>query len=247
MYSSNKFDFSTCYDPDDYADYKRIQGKSKVILSLFDYTGEWARPWIEAGYDVYCMDIKSGVDIYEHCVEWFMENEIGMVYGILAAPPCTDFTSSCAWTWDDKDKDGRTAWSMELVYQVMRTVEYFDPVFWALENPAGRLSPSRKSDKALIPCLGKAWYWDPWEFGDPYTKKTGLWGVFSNDLVKTPVKPIKGKHGSWLMSLGGKSEKTKAARSVTPPGFSRAFFEANKDLDPMWNYNDLEISKMEVC
>jgi hypothetical protein len=34
--------------------------------------------------------------------------------------------------------------------------------------------------------------------------------------------------GSWLMKLGGKSEKTKELRSMTPMGFAYAFYEVNQ-------------------
>ena len=110
---------------------------------------------------------------------------------------------------------------LELVHQVVRTVELFSPVFWALENPVGRLP-------TLAPDLGRPWYWQPCDFGDPYTKKTGLWGRFNNQLERTPVEPIRAcDAGSWLMQLGGKSDATKAARSATPAGFANAFFAAN--------------------
>jgi hypothetical protein len=41
------------------------------------------------------------------------------------------------------------------------------------------------------------------------------------------VKPIEANQ-SWIMKLGGKSEKTKELRSITPLGFAYAFYEANK-------------------
>lgn len=37
------------------------------------------------------------------------------VYGVLAAPPCTDFTISGSQYWAAKDADGRTAESLKLV------------------------------------------------------------------------------------------------------------------------------------
>ena len=44
-----------------------------------------------------------------------------------------------------------------------------------------------------------------------------------------PVEPIRScPQGSWVQQLGGKSEKTKMLRSTTPPGFAKAFFEANQ-------------------
>ena len=90
-----------------------------------------------------------------------------------------------------------------------------DPVFWVIENPVGRL-------QKLMPQLGNPWYFDPYEFGDPYTKHTGLWGEF-NRPTKSPVEPTE---GSKMMKYGGKSARTKELRSITPAGFAKAFFEA---------------------
>jgi hypothetical protein len=60
-----------------------------------------------------------------------------------------------------------------------------------------------------------------------YTKKTCMWGEFSIP-EKRRIEPVRvSAQGSWTQLLGGKSEATKAARSVTPEGFSRAFASAN--------------------
>lgn len=192
---------------------------SKVIVSLFDFSGNWSRPYRENGYDVYCVDIKHGIDILTLEPEW------DSVYGILAAPPCTDFSGSGAQYWPAKDADGRTEYSLSMVDKVISLVEHYNPVFWALENPVGRLS-------TLRPSLGKPWYFNPYEFAgyavdveaNQYTKKTGIWGKF-NIPEKFEYEPLPGP--SWIMKLGGKSERTKELRSMTPSGFAQAFFEAN--------------------
>lgn len=205
--------------------------ENRVILSLFDHSGEWSKPYRAAGYTVIAFDIKEhagpGVyvthDIADFSAE-YLTDTLGLdhVYGILAAPPCTHFTASGAQYWEAKDATGQTEEMLHLVRQVIRAVDLFAPIFWAMENPVGRL-------QKLLPGLGNPWYFQPHQFGDAYTKKTGLWGDFSTDLDETPVEPVKASaHGSWLMSHGGKSEATKAARSVTPQGFARAFFKANQ-------------------
>ena len=75
------------------------------------------------------------------------------------------------------------------------------------------------------------WYWQPHWFGDAYTKKTGLWGNFNRDLPRNDVAPVRVcNQGSWIQRLGGKSDKTKELRSMTPMGFARAFYAANS-----WN------------
>jgi hypothetical protein len=198
----------------------------KTLLSLFDYSGNWSAPYAEHGWFVVQLDIKLFVDIMEVGADWMYEyifdnTPDGTVDGILAAPPCTDFAVSGAQYWPVKDADGRTEKSLELVRQVLRVVDLCDPDFWALENPVGRLPK-------LLPEIGKPWYFQPYWYGDAYTKKTGLWGKFQPPPPSNMVEPIRYcAQGSWLQQLGGKSEKTKELRSMTPMGFARAFYQAN--------------------
>ena len=189
----------------------------KTIISLFDHSGEWSRPYREAGYDVVQIDIKHGQDI-----RWAYHMDKN-VHGILMAPPCTPFTSSGAQYWKKKDEDGRTLEGIALIDASLRFVAIYNPTWWVLENPVGRLRR----------WLGPPTHmFNPCDYGDPYTKKTLLWGKF-NIPKKSPVEPImyelkNGKRGSWMLAkLGGKSERTKELRSMTPPGFAKAFFEAN--------------------
>jgi hypothetical protein len=115
--------------------------------------------------------------------------------------------------------DGRTLESMGVVLACLRIIAMCKPEWWALENPVGRLKY----------WMGKPNFkFDPCDFGDAYTKRTYLWGCFL-EPVKHPVEPVRvSSQGSWLMRMGGKSDRTKELRSVTPPGFARAFFEANR-------------------
>jgi hypothetical protein len=201
----------------------------KTILSLFDYTGEWSKPWAEAGYNVLMFDIqhdKELGDVHNFSVEFFNENfDISDVDGILAACPCTDFAVSGARHFAGKDADGRTEASKELVFQTLRTIEYFRPRFWVLENPVGRIEKLTGIPPARMT-------FDPHHFGAPYTKKTMLWGKFNAELPTANVEPTEGSK-MWAL-YGGKSQATKNARSETPEGFAYAFFMANNyaDLSP---------------
>jgi hypothetical protein len=190
---------------------RELKNDEKIILDLCGGTGSWSQPYAEAGYDVRVITLP------EYDVRTFKAPN--NVYGVLAAPPCTDFAGSGAWTWKAKDRDGRTLESLGIVLACMRIIAEARPVFWALENPVGRLNA----------WLGKPkMYFQPCDYGDAYTKKTCLWGVFK-EPKRTPVKPEKVcKQGSWVQKLGGKSERTKMLRSITPVGFSMAFYEANK-------------------
>lgn len=158
----------------------------KIILDLCGGTGSWSQPYREAGYDVRLVTLPdSDVRIYKPPQG---------VYGVLAAPLCTDFAGSGAQYWPSKDSDGRTLKSLEIITHCLRIIIEARPQFWCLENPVGRLKRWTGNPRMYI---------QPWEYGDAYTKKTALWGSF-NPPVKKPVQPIKVcSEGSWLMKLGG--------------------------------------------
>lgn len=201
----------------------------RVVLSLFDLTGKWSQPWEEAGYQVYRFDIQDDPEMgdvnnfsTEFFNDWFGDFDGMDIYAVLAATPCTDFASSGARHFAAKDADGRTVSSVKLVHQTLNVIEYFKPAVWAVENPVGRIER-----------LGGLPPWrlsfDPNHLGDPYTKKTILWGRFNGDLPVAPVEPTEGS--KMHSQYGGKSMATKNARSATPEGFSYGFFMANNAVD----------------
>lgn len=96
----------------------------------------------------------------------------------------------------------------------MRIIQVVEPEFWCLENPIGKLSKWIGHPKYIF---------QPYEFGDPYTKRTCLWGEF-NIPKKTPVTPTKGS----IMKYSKGSRKDRPMnRSITPAGFAKAFYKAN--------------------
>lgn len=184
-----------------------------TILSLCDYSGAWSKPYRDAGYNVIQVDLKNGGDVR------LLEHITAPVHGILAAPPCTAFAGSGAQYWPAKDASGETFAALALVDACLRQVAIHRPAWWVLENPVGRLKRWLGPPKM---------YFHPCDYGDPYTKKTGLWGEFNTALPLNPVEPIRAcSQGSWIQTLGGNSERTKELRSMTPAGFAQAFFKAN--------------------
>jgi len=190
---------------------------AKIILDLCGGTGSWSKPYKEAGYDVRVITIPDfDVRTYEP-----PEN----VYGILAAPPCTMFSLARTRAIKPRNFDE----GMELVEACLRIIwkcrKRNKLAFWALENPMGYLRQF----------LGKPILtFNPYDYGDPYPKKTDLWGYY-NLPKKHPVKPItikdkgKGKNYSLLhYKTSGNTAKGKELRSITPQGFAKAFMEANK-------------------
>lgn len=144
---------------------------------------------------------------------------LGEIYGILAAPPCTMF--SLARTRAKTPRDFREGMEcvkacMEVIWAARTHPNYRKDgalKFWALENPVGFLRQF----------LGMpAMTFDPHYYGDLYTKKTDLWGYFNKPIrthqLTYKLKSISDYTGS------GQADK----RAITPAGFAKAFFKANK-------------------
>ena len=205
----------------------------KVLISLFDHSGNWSKYYEDNGWHVVRVDIKNGIDI----MDW---NPLPLLhldpystpeFGILAAVPCTDYALCGAKWFSEKDKDGRTEQSQKLLQRTKEIIDFFDNErllkFWAIENPASRIHK-------LNPWMGNPLHkfqpfhyagYDPIPVNSQYGKFTWLWGKFNIPIKNELPCLLSGmdRHSQW----GGKSEKTKELRSVTPLGFARAFYEAN--------------------
>lgn len=221
------------------------ENKSKIILDLCGGTGSWAKPYRDAGYDVRTLTLPD-FDVRNWKNTWLGKYE-APIYGILAAPPCTMF--SFARTNARKPRNLKEG--MECVRACLDIIWSFNEIvqetgkktlplkFWALENPYHGFLPQFLGKPALT--------FDPWEFGDGYQKRTALWGHFNepkkNPIPMTKEAKAKAKTNSHIHTLGVKFYYLKSKdihpeafgmfdrqtrRSITPAGFARAFYEANK-------------------
>jgi hypothetical protein len=131
-----------------------------IILDLCGGTGAWSRPWFESGeYDVRIITLP------EHDVRTYKPPE--NVYGILAAPPCTSFSPMQNYNGTPTKK--MIAKGLEILEACMKIIWKCQPKFWALENPGtGSISKWIGGPPKLM--------FQPWEYGDPWTKKTAVWG-----------------------------------------------------------------------
>ena len=205
-------------------------GKPKINLDVSVCSGSWSRAYVAAGYDVRNITLPQ----YDVLTYEPPEN----VYGILAAPPCTEFSVlNCKAEARQRDPQA----GLKIVMACMRIIEKCKPAWWALENPVGYLR-EYMGKSALI--------FQPWYYGDPWTKRTEIWGTFTapekkyKDWEDVPNKlplytrPGRGKpnfaylHKSaqaLIPQLAWASPKTDADfRAITPPGFAQAFFDANQ-------------------
>lgn len=180
----------------------------RIILDLCGGTGAWSEPYRQAGYDVRLITLP------EHDVMTYVPP--GRVHGVLAAPPCTEFAVSGARWWKNKP-EWLLAQAREVVDACMKIIVDTGPVWWALENPVGRLRQF----------IGKpSWSFQPWEYGDNQFKRTLIWGTARRPNPTVTKKPPRTNENQRVWRMAPSPERA-VLRSVTPAGFARAFFEAN--------------------
>lgn len=199
-----------------------MENKDKIILDLCGGTGSWSRPYKEAGYDVRLITLP------EHDVLTYEPPE--GVYGVLAAPPCTEFSLAKNRAPRDFETGMKTVEAcLKIIWQCRKAGTL---KFWALENPVGFLRQF----------LGRPQFtFYQWQFGESRKKRTDIWGYFTAPVPTVKTEPDEIKYVSNMKSgkMGVKKQdcppeyahlglKRADIKAITPPGFARAFYEANK-------------------
>jgi hypothetical protein len=184
--------------------------KHKIILDLCVGTGSWSNPYKEAGYDVRLITLP------DHNVLTYEPPE--NVYGILAAPPCTEFSLA------KRDAKRDFFGAIEIVRACMNIIwncrAQGKLKWWALENPVGFMRQF----------LGHPHYtFKHWEYKEPVIKPTDIWGYFNlpKPLVKSLPNNITQRSPSGKTISIKYSNNNAEKRAITPPGFAQAFFKAN--------------------
>lgn len=201
----------------------------KIILDLCGGSGAWAKPYKDAGYDVRLLTLPN-YDITRHfClldgrIIFPEENgndmyiEMKNIYGILAAPPCTEFSKAKTTAPRDFNKGMETIEAcIFIIWSIQKETKL---AFWALENPEGLLRRF----------LGNPpYHFRQWWFGDcDRNKPTDLWGRFNQPKRKHIEKPSYVQKSSHNKNADWYSNSSAAVRAITPEGFAQAFYQANK-------------------
>lgn len=193
--------------------------KSKIILDLCGGTGAWSKPYRDAGYDVRLVTLP------EHDVRTYAPPE--NVYGILAAPPCTQFSLARTTASTPRDFAG----GLEIVDACLNVIwkcrQKGKLAFWAMENPRGLLRQF----------IGRpAFRFEHWEFGDNGIKPTDIWGYFNLPRKTVADKPagLSRRNPCGTANALNWNPRVQPGltvadlRAITPAGFAEAFFKANK-------------------
>lgn len=206
----------------------------KVILDLCGGTGSWSSPYADAGFTVHNITLPN----YSVTDWWvtgnairfrknnprndgmaFLEVPIGSIYGILAAPPFTQFSIARTRAKIPRDLVGgmqTVKGCLDIIQAVQMTGHKLE--FWALENPTGYLRRF----------LGKPpLRFEQWMFGDGRYKPTDLWGNFNMPKQTVFERPI--EQPRWGNEKVANGYDRAAIRAMTPQGFARAFYKANSE------------------
>ena len=191
--------------------------RGRVVLDLCAGSGAWSEPYERDGYDVVRVTLpKHDVRTWRVPTMWIQRRH---VVGVLAAPPCEAF--SLAANGHGKSHERRFSSALEVVTACLRIVALVRPTWWALENPIGYLHRWLGTPRDV---------WEPFEFGDPWSKRTGIWGDFRIP-ERGPFVKAKGAGPLCLECDPSRRREPRcsvaAHRAVTPPGFARAFRKAN--------------------
>lgn len=201
----------------------------KIILHLCADTGSDTKPYQnDPDYIVKLIGSDIGVENY---------TPPNNVYGIIANPVCTEFTTARS--------NGRARnpdQGMELVKECQRIIKQANPTFWVIENPARGV---------LKKYLGEPQYkYEPWWYGSPWSKQTALWGKFNipprlyqkwEDVPKLDglyTRPGRQKpslafmhksHYKYIPEFQSlpEPESDMEFRSLCSQNFARAFYKAN--------------------
>lgn len=219
------------------------------MISMCDKTGIMARPWAENGYTCICVDIQHSIRATKkskHKVDKFEGGgEIHYVFGdarswtplhfdntffqhyyitfVACFPVCTHVAVSGS--QDYSNKRGRPMKDIPLLMDALSLFNSCEQIAsWSgapymCENPVGVIpTHHRKPD----------YYFQPWMYGDLWTKKTCLWTGNGFIMPKAihEVEPPGVVEKIWLASPG---DNRADERSETPEAFARAVYETNKD------------------
>jgi hypothetical protein len=213
-----------------------MRDADKTILHLCADIGSDTMPYKMAGYRMVYIGKNYGVERF-FANSWQSSHKF---YGVVANPVCTEFSIATGF-----HKHGDYAKGMFLVNHCLRIIDEIGKEnlsFWVIENPASG---------HLKDFLGKPTHvYEPWWYGDPWTKKTALWGKFNmpqrkyyrwEDVPKNPklyVRPTRNKPSMAFLHKSAKRfirgfkdfhvEDDMSFRSLCPQGFAMEFFAVNR-------------------
>ena len=187
--------------------------KLKVLVAC-EFSGTVREAFNKLGHDAWSCDLLptdvEGQHIQGDVLKILNNQDWDLV---IAHPPCTHLTVSNAKNWAELQANGKQQAAIDFV----EAIYFSDCPHVCLENPVGALSTMSRLGKATQ-------YIQPYEFGHPEQKKTGLWlkglpklkGTKFIDVSGLPKKEVQRLH-----YLGPSKDRWKL-RSTTYKGIAEA-------------------------
>ncbi|WP_143323066.1 hypothetical protein [Clostridium sp. HBUAS56010] len=171
------------------------------------------------GHEAYSCDIEPCSGGHP---EWHLQEDVTPLLKqrwdmVIAFPPCTHLATSGAKHFAQKRADGRQQQGIDFFMLFAN----LDCEKVAIENPVGIMSTEWRKPNQII---------NPYQFGDPYEKKTCLWlkglpHLQPTNIVEPPPRQVLSSGKTipfWYSNCGGNRAK---ARSKTFPGIAKAMAE----------------------
>jgi len=187
------------------------------VLIACEFSGIVRNEFIKAGHTAVSCDLLPTEIPGPHVQGDVLELIDGEWDMMIAFPPCTYLTKSNAWRWSAiaNERDEALRFVTCLMEAPISRI--------AIENPVGAVGSNiRPADQ----------YVDPWQFGDPFQKRTGLWlkglPALIPDITRRPDDVVPWcQAGYGPRRSGGTRKPGGVARSVTDrnrtfPGIAHA-------------------------
>ena len=173
------------------------------VLIACEFTGIVREAFRARGHDAWSCDLLPSEQPGPH-----IQGDVRAILGdnwdvMLAFPPCTHLSNSGARWWHKKQVEQAEA------LDFVRTLLAAPMPRICLENPEGKIGSAIRTHDQLI---------HPWEYGEPYEKKTCLWLKGLAYLQPTRLMAQR-EQACWRM---GQSQHRAQERSRTYPGIALA-------------------------
>ena len=199
-----------------------------IVISLFDYSGTMVKPWLDAGYECWIVDLQHGnvSNGKLHKVNCDLTEPLSLpidkerIAFVSAFPPCDHLAVSGA-RWFKGKGLRKLAISVAMFATAAEFCEDSGAPY-LIENPVSTISTYwRKPDYTFDP-----YHFTRYNPDDNYTKKTCLWT--GGGFVMPTYAMLQG-----ILPPDDRIHKCAPGperhniRSATPLGFAKAVFEAN--------------------
>jgi hypothetical protein len=208
---------------------------NQAVISLCDLTGNAVRPWAEAGYECWCVDVQhsirktrteqvgAGLIHYEWGdVRSYRRPTDKQIAFMIVQSPCTHTAVSGA--RDFAKKRGYMLRDALEMFEAGGQVADWSGAPYCQENPVTMLSS--------VPHIGKPqYYFHPWQYtmlcrDDNYTKNTCIWGG-NGFVMPAPCPDLTLGPPDNRIHFASPGDDRGNTRSAAPMGFFRAVFQAN--------------------